>query len=54
LSKRSTLRERTACHRTLSYGFAIQADGIEVEFNPREVAAYRLIGYENRLLRNES
>ena len=26
---------------------------IQVEFNPREVAAYRLIGYENRLLRNE-
>ena len=23
---------------------------IQVEFNPREVAAYRLIGYENRLL----
>ncbi len=26
---------------------------IQVEFNPRGVAAYRLIGYENRLLRNE-
>jgi len=26
---------------------------IQVEFNPREVAAYRLIGYENRLLRSE-
>jgi Ca-activated chloride channel family protein len=26
---------------------------IQVEFNPREVAAYRLIGYENRLLRNQ-
>jgi Ca-activated chloride channel homolog len=26
---------------------------IQVEFNPREVAAYRLIGYENRLLKNE-
>ncbi len=26
---------------------------IQVEFNPREVAAYRLIGYENRVLRNE-
>jgi Ca-activated chloride channel homolog len=26
---------------------------IQVEFNPREVAAYRLIGYENRLLQNE-
>jgi Ca-activated chloride channel family protein len=25
---------------------------IQVEFNPREVAAYRLIGYENRLLQN--
>ena len=26
---------------------------IQVEFNPREVASYRLIGYENRLLKNE-
>jgi Ca-activated chloride channel family protein len=26
---------------------------LQVEFNPREVAAYRLIGYENRLLRSE-
>ena len=26
---------------------------IQVEFNPAHVAAYRLIGYENRLLRNE-
>jgi Ca-activated chloride channel family protein len=26
---------------------------IQVEFNPAEVAAYRLIGYENRLLENE-
>jgi Ca-activated chloride channel family protein len=25
---------------------------IQVEFNPAEIAAYRLIGYENRLLRN--
>ena len=25
---------------------------IQVEFNPAEVAAYRLIGYENRLLAN--
>lgn len=25
---------------------------IQVEFNPRHVAAYRLIGYENRLLKN--
>jgi len=26
---------------------------IQVEFNPQNVAAYRLIGYENRLLRNQ-
>jgi Ca-activated chloride channel family protein len=26
---------------------------IQVEFNPSRVAAYRLIGYENRLLRAE-
>ncbi|HJQ82154.1 MAG TPA: von Willebrand factor type A domain-containing protein [Lacipirellulaceae bacterium] len=26
---------------------------IQVEFNPREVAGYRLIGYENRMLRTE-
>ncbi|MEX2270434.1 MAG: von Willebrand factor type A domain-containing protein [Vicinamibacterales bacterium] len=26
---------------------------IQIEFNPNEVAAYRLIGYENRLLKNE-
>jgi Ca-activated chloride channel family protein len=26
---------------------------IQVEFNPKTVGAYRLIGYENRLLRNE-
>jgi Ca-activated chloride channel homolog len=26
---------------------------IQVEFNPREVGAYRLIGYENRLLQHE-
>jgi Ca-activated chloride channel family protein len=26
---------------------------IQVEFNPNEVAAYRLVGYENRLLKNE-
>jgi Ca-activated chloride channel family protein len=26
---------------------------IQIEFNPNEVAAYRLIGYENRLLQNE-
>jgi Ca-activated chloride channel homolog len=26
---------------------------IQVEFNPRSVAAYRLIGYENRMLKNE-
>ena len=26
---------------------------IQVEFNPAVVAAYRLIGYENRALRNE-
>jgi Ca-activated chloride channel family protein len=26
---------------------------IQVEFNPGHIAAYRLIGYENRLLRNE-
>ena len=26
---------------------------LQVEFNPARVAAYRLIGYENRLLRNE-
>jgi Ca-activated chloride channel homolog len=26
---------------------------IQIEFNPKAVAAYRLIGYENRVLRNE-
>jgi Ca-activated chloride channel family protein len=26
---------------------------LQIEFNPRHVAGYRLIGYENRLLRNE-
>ncbi len=26
---------------------------VQVEFNPAEIAAYRLIGYENRLLRNQ-
>jgi Ca-activated chloride channel family protein len=26
---------------------------IQVEFNPAHVAAYRLVGYENRMLRNE-
>ena len=26
---------------------------IQVEFNPRAVGAYRLIGYENRLLQHE-
>jgi Ca-activated chloride channel family protein len=26
---------------------------IQIEFNPREVSGYRLIGYENRLLRDE-
>ena len=26
---------------------------IQVEFNPAKVGAYRLIGYENRLLRDE-
>ena len=26
---------------------------LQVEFNPATVAAYRLIGYENRLLRRE-
>ncbi len=26
---------------------------IQIEFNPREIAAYRLIGYENRLLRDQ-
>jgi Ca-activated chloride channel homolog len=26
---------------------------LQIEFNPNEVTAYRLIGYENRLLRNE-
>ena len=26
---------------------------IQVEFNPRQVAGYRLIGYENRMLRTE-
>lgn len=26
---------------------------IQIEFNPNEVAAYRLVGYENRLLNNE-
>lgn len=26
---------------------------IQVEFNPEQVAGYRLVGYENRLLRNE-
>ena len=26
---------------------------IQIEFNPNEVAAYRLVGYENRLLKNE-
>jgi Ca-activated chloride channel family protein len=26
---------------------------IQIEFNPRAVSAYRLIGYENRVLRNE-
>jgi len=26
---------------------------LQIEFNPARVAAYRLIGYENRLLRNE-
>ncbi|HEX8476463.1 MAG TPA: VWA domain-containing protein [Pyrinomonadaceae bacterium] len=26
---------------------------IQIEFNPRQVAGYRLIGYENRLLRDE-
>ena len=26
---------------------------LQIEFNPQQVAAYRLIGYENRLLRNE-
>ena len=26
---------------------------IQVEFNPAQVGAYRLIGYENRLLRSE-
>jgi Ca-activated chloride channel homolog len=34
--------------------FAIAKDvKIQVEFNPAQVAAYRLIGYENRLLRAE-
>ncbi len=27
---------------------------LQVEFNPRQVAAYRLIGYENRALQNEA
>ena len=26
---------------------------LQVEFNPAKVAGYRLIGYENRVLRNE-
>lgn len=26
---------------------------IQVEFNPTKVQAYRLIGYENRMMRNE-
>ncbi|HUY91292.1 MAG TPA: VWA domain-containing protein [Pirellulales bacterium] len=26
---------------------------LQLEFNPRRVAAYRLVGYENRMLRNE-
>ncbi len=33
--------------------FAIAKDvKVQIEFNPRHVAAYRLIGYENRLLRD--
>jgi len=42
------VREANATFETIAKDVKIQ-----IEFNPREVAAYRLIGYENRLLNNE-
>jgi Ca-activated chloride channel family protein len=47
-AKKVLVREAGATLETIAKDVKIQ-----VEFNPREVAGYRLIGYENRLLKNE-
>ena len=46
--------EGAACARPARRSSPIAKDvKIQVEFNPQTVAGYRLIGYENRLLRHE-
>ena len=53
-STRCTKRGRCSCAEAGATLVTVAKDvKIQVEFNPRAVAAYRLIGYENRLLRNE-
>jgi Ca-activated chloride channel homolog len=47
-ARKVLVRERGATLNTIAKDVKIQ-----VEFNPAVVAAYRLIGYENRALRNE-
>jgi Ca-activated chloride channel homolog len=47
-ARKVLVREANATLETLAKDVKIQ-----IEFNPREVAAYRLLGYENRLLNNE-
>ncbi|HEY7188714.1 MAG TPA: VWA domain-containing protein [Vicinamibacterales bacterium] len=47
-ARKVLVREASSTFETIAKDVKIQ-----VEFNPREVAAYRLIGYENRLLQRE-
>ena len=47
-ARKVLVREANATLETIAKDVKIQ-----IEFNPREVAAYRLIGYENRLLNKE-
>ncbi|MCB1041931.1 MAG: von Willebrand factor type A domain-containing protein [Acidobacteria bacterium] len=46
--------DRVLVHRLMSSLVTIAKDvKIQVEFNPKEVSAYRLIGYENRMLEDQ-
>src|SRR6202008_1840152 len=47
-ARKGLVREAGATLTTIA-----KAVKIQVEFNPKAVEAYRLIGYENRVLRNE-
>jgi hypothetical protein len=50
----STNNEKySKCFMESQYPCILSANSLQVEFNPSKVKAYRLIGYENRMLKSE-